>query len=94
MGKPIVSTSVGCEGVAALDGENILIRDDPLAFADVVIAVLEDHALARRLAERGRDTVERHYSWARIGQRMIDNYFTFMSTQSKNTIFPGDVETL
>ena len=29
MGKAVVSTSIGCEGLAAVDGENILIRDDP-----------------------------------------------------------------
>jgi len=74
MGKPVVSTSVGCEGLAAADGDNILIRDEPRAFADAVMAVLRDAALARRLGERGRDTAERLYSWDVIGRQMIDTY--------------------
>ena len=74
MGKPVVSTSVGCEGLAAADGDNILIRDEPRAFAHAVMAVLEDAALARRLGERGRDTAERLYSWDVIGRQMIDTY--------------------
>lgn len=85
MGKPVVSTSIGCEGLAAVDGENILIRDDPASFADAVVAVLEDDALARRLAEHGRDTVERFYSWDVIGQRMIDTYLTLAGARHRET---------
>src|SRR2546426_7043493 len=42
MGKAVVSTSVGCEGLAAEAGENILIRDDPTDFANAILAVLDD----------------------------------------------------
>lgn len=74
MGKPVVSTSLGCEGLAAVDGENILIRDDPKEFAHAVLAVLNDEGLRRRLGARGRATVERLYSWDVIGQTMIETY--------------------
>jgi glycosyltransferase involved in cell wall biosynthesis len=74
MGKPVVSTSLGCEGLDAVDGDNILIRDDPKAFADAVRAVLNDRALRTRLGERGRATVEARYSWDIIGARLIDTY--------------------
>jgi glycosyltransferase involved in cell wall biosynthesis len=59
MGKPVVSTSVGCEGLDAVDGENILIRDDPADFADAVRAVLENPSLRRRLSDGARETVAR-----------------------------------
>src|SRR5688500_2832917 len=39
MGKPVVSTSIGCEGLPATDGDNILIRDDPKAFAGAILSV-------------------------------------------------------
>ena len=74
MGKAVVSTSVGCEGLAAEDDRNILIRDDPRGFADAVRAVLRDGALRRRLGIAGRSTVERLYSWERIGESMLPLY--------------------
>lgn len=74
MGKPVVSTSVGCEGLHAVDGENILIRDSPSEFADAVLSVLGDHDLARRLGDSARVTVQREYSWPRIGELMSPLY--------------------
>jgi polysaccharide biosynthesis protein PslH len=65
-GVPVVSTRVGCEGLEASDGHNLLIRDDPREFAEAVTQILLDEALRRRLAEAGRRTVEQHYSWERI----------------------------
>src|SRR2546427_5341611 len=74
MGKAVVSTSVGCEGLAAEAGENILIRDDPTDFANAILAVLDDDELRRRLGERGRATVEQLYSWEVIGHDLIERY--------------------
>ncbi len=74
MGKPVVSTSIGCEGLAAVDGENILIRDDPREFAAAVLSVIGNRSLRRRLGERGRQTVERLYAWDVIGRGMIETY--------------------
>jgi glycosyltransferase involved in cell wall biosynthesis len=74
MGKPVVSTSIGCEGLAAVDGENILIRDDAHAFASAILQVLDDPALRRRLGEHGRATAERLYGWDVIGRDMIETY--------------------
>jgi glycosyltransferase involved in cell wall biosynthesis len=74
--KPVVSTSIGCEGLAANEGANILVRDDPAAFAAAIADVLEDAPLRRRLGDEGRATVERLYSWEAIGERMVDAYLT------------------
>jgi glycosyltransferase involved in cell wall biosynthesis len=79
MGKPVVSTSIGCEGLAAADGDNILIRDDPKDFARAIAAVLDDGELRRRLGERGRATAERLYSWDAIGRAMRETYLTVAS---------------
>jgi glycosyltransferase involved in cell wall biosynthesis len=86
MGKPVVSTSVGCEGLAAVDGDNILIRDEPRSFAHAVAAVMEDPALGRRLGMRARDTVERLYSWDVIGRQMLDTYLTIAHGQLTTAI--------
>lgn len=70
MGKAVVSTSVGCEGLDARDGENILVRDDPRAFAESVEDVLHRDDLRRRLGEEARETVEKRYAWRLIGEKM------------------------
>jgi glycosyltransferase involved in cell wall biosynthesis len=73
-GLPVVSTSVGCEGLAARDGENMLVRDDPHAFADGVIRILTDAALRRGIGLAGRRTAEQSYDWRIIGDRFIAAY--------------------
>lgn len=74
LGKAVVSTTIGCEGLAARDGENLLVRDDPRAFAAAVEQVLADGALRARLGAAGRATVERHYDWDTIGSMMNAAY--------------------
>jgi glycosyltransferase involved in cell wall biosynthesis len=70
MGKAVVSTSVGCEGLEAVDGQNILIRDDPAAFAAAVTTVLHDTGLRAALERNARVTAEQRYSWNVIGETM------------------------
>jgi glycosyltransferase involved in cell wall biosynthesis len=61
MGCPVVSTTVGVEGLGVRDGEHFLCRDDPLQQADAVLRLLNDPGLRRGLAERARNNVEQHY---------------------------------
>src|SRR6266550_1312565 len=82
MGKAVVSTSIGCEGLAAIDGENILIRDDPKDFADAVVKVLGDHELRSRLGRRGRAAAEQLYSWEVIGENMTATYLALATGQA------------
>ena len=70
MSRPVVSTTIGAEGIAATDGRDILIADDPAAFARAVQRVMEDPGLAARLGEGGRALVERRYSWVAVGAEL------------------------
>ena len=74
MGKAVVSTSIGCEGLEARDGTNILIADTPSEFAECVARVLEDPVLRGRLGHEARQTVEDRYSWDAIGEEMNQMY--------------------
>jgi glycosyltransferase involved in cell wall biosynthesis len=74
MGKAVVSTSVGCEGLLARHGENILVADTPADFASAVIAVLTDVSLRQQLAAAARRTAMEHYDWEVIARGMIPIY--------------------
>ena len=66
MGKPIVSTTLGAEGLPISDGGDILIADSPEAFAGKVCALLRDSKERQRLGSAARELVERHYSWSSV----------------------------
>jgi len=74
MGKAIVSTRIGAEGIALRDGEHALLADTPADFCAAVCRLLEDRALRLRLGEAARRLVERDYGWDAIGDRMLAVY--------------------
>ena len=57
-GLPVVSTTIGAEGIKSKDGEDILIADSPEKFADAILKLLQDRNYARNLAKAGRKSVE------------------------------------
>ena len=63
---PVVSTSIGAEGLSAVHGENLLIADDPDAFAAHLVRILRDGREAARIARNGRATVETLYDWRKV----------------------------
>ena len=63
MGKAVVSTSVGCEGLDVKHGEHLLIADDPAVFAASVVRLLDNPIEAASLGRRGRAFVESRYGW-------------------------------
>jgi glycosyltransferase involved in cell wall biosynthesis len=69
-GCPVVSTTVGAEGLAVINEEHLLIRDKPKQFAEGVAALLESERLRKELAKRGRELVEQQYDWQQIGSVM------------------------
>lgn len=66
LGLPVVSTSQGCEGLSVIDGEHLLIRDEPESFAKAVIELREDRQLNEKLRKNGRLLVEQKYDWEKI----------------------------
>ncbi len=66
LGLPVVSTAKGCEGLDVEDGRQLVIRDDPEAFAEAVVRVANNHELADSLRENGRSLVEGRYDWQKI----------------------------
>ena len=62
-GMPIISTTLGAEGIAVRDGEHLLLADDPADFGAAVLRVLHDPALAARLGAAGRRLAEEQYDY-------------------------------
>jgi glycosyltransferase involved in cell wall biosynthesis len=69
-GLPVVSTAKGVEGLGAADGTHLLIAEAADAFAEGVLAVWRDGALAHRLAVNARALVEERFSWDVVGPRI------------------------
>jgi glycosyltransferase involved in cell wall biosynthesis len=63
MARPIVSTSLGAEGLPVSSGIHLEIADDPKAFAFQVVKLLTDPRQARSLAERAREFVTQKFTW-------------------------------
>jgi glycosyltransferase involved in cell wall biosynthesis len=68
MSKPVVSTTVGAEGLALETGRHFVAADDPRHFADEVVSLLRDPERRRTLGQAGRRLVETHYSWATVAR--------------------------
>jgi glycosyltransferase involved in cell wall biosynthesis len=85
MGKAVVSTTIGCEGLDTRDGENILVADSARDFADAVVRCLDDPALCARLGAAARATAEETYSWDVIGASLVEDYRRLLSPESSST---------
>jgi sugar transferase (PEP-CTERM/EpsH1 system associated) len=83
MGIPIVSTSVGAEGLEVTPGKDILIADDAHGFAQHVVQILEDMELRDNLGRAGRQLVEDHYGWNMIAQRLETLYESLLREASR-----------
>ncbi len=66
MEKPLISTTVGAEGLPVRDGVELLIADSPRLFADAVVKVLTNELLASELGMRAAATVREKFGWPRV----------------------------
>ena len=74
MGKPVVATSKACHALSAKDGEDLLITDEPKAFAEAVVRVLRDDELALKLGQNGRKYVENNHNWDENARQLEETY--------------------
>jgi glycosyltransferase involved in cell wall biosynthesis len=74
MQLPLVSTRVGAAGLELCEGEDLLLADEPQAFADAVLALSKDRERARRLAASGRARVLERYDWSVTTKALIELY--------------------
>lgn len=68
MGKAVVSTTVGAEGLPVESGANVILADAPKDFAESVISLLRDPNQRKRLGAAARTLVEEKYSWRSVAE--------------------------
>ncbi len=73
-GVPVVSTTLGCEGLEVLPGRHVEIADDATTFVTTVLALLESPGRRQALAQAARALVEAQYDWRRIVDRLDEAY--------------------
>jgi glycosyltransferase involved in cell wall biosynthesis len=69
-GRAVVSTTLGAEGLAARDGEHLLVADTPESFAAAVSGLLDSPEARARLGAAGRALLEREYVWPRAWEAL------------------------
>jgi polysaccharide biosynthesis protein PslH len=74
MGKAIVSTTLGAEGIDAIPGRDLLIEDQPQAFANAVNRLLGDRELAARIGQAARSLAVERYSWSGVA-RALEGFY-------------------
>lgn len=69
-GLPVVSTSVGAEGIDAVDGQEIIIADEPQIMAQRIVDLLQNPAHCNEIAQKARNFVEK-FDWQVIGKKLL-----------------------
>jgi glycosyltransferase involved in cell wall biosynthesis len=70
MKRPIVTTTIGVEGIYLRHEESALFADEPEAFANAVVRLLRDPGLRDRLASNAFATVQQSYNWEAKGREL------------------------
>jgi glycosyltransferase involved in cell wall biosynthesis len=84
-GLPIVTTTLGCEGIAVQNGQHLLIADRPEDFADAILRLLNNPTFAAQLGQRGRRLIETTYDY-RLACRPLDQIFEDTRTNQNRTV--------
>ena len=85
MGKAIVSTPGGINGLDLEDGRELLVANDPDAMAEAIIELIRNPARRREFEKRAREGAERDYNWDAIGRRQDEIYRSLFRVKSAPT---------
>ena len=83
MAKPIVSTSIGAEGLPVTYGTEIVLADTPESFADAVVKLLHDQDLANTIGQRAATRVRKEFGWNTVAESFAAICERAMSSHKK-----------
>jgi glycosyltransferase involved in cell wall biosynthesis len=72
LGLPTVTTSMGLEGLHAINGQDLIVADDKYNFSNAVIQLLSDRDQAEKIAKAARLYVQENHSWQSILRPLVD----------------------
>ena len=82
-GVPVVTTSVGIEGIEAKDGVHVLIRENPRELAKAVIKILKNKVFYQKITKVARLLIEKKYSYQAVAQ-ILDKIYQEVGSGKKN----------
>jgi polysaccharide biosynthesis protein PslH len=85
LGKAIVSTTIGAEGLPVHHDQHLLIADEPAHFAQATVGLLKDAARRRSMGLRARRLVVENYSWRTVAQRFAEILADVVAKSSHTT---------
>jgi glycosyltransferase involved in cell wall biosynthesis len=85
MGSAVVSTSLGAEGIEAVPGRDLLVEDQPEAFAGAVNRLLAEPSLAARLRQSARQLAVRRYAWSGAAKALESFYREILEETSMHS---------
>jgi hypothetical protein len=88
---PVVTTTVGAEGLPGQTGEHFIIADDAQTFADACIELSHNLAKLNRMAANGLDLVKKHYSLAAVRQTRLEVYKNILAAHRRKKPSPVSV---
>jgi polysaccharide biosynthesis protein PslH len=68
MEKAIVSTNIGAEGLPVVDGQDILLADNPAAFAEAVVKLIKQEGFANEVGKRAAAKVRKEFGWDKVAE--------------------------
>jgi glycosyltransferase involved in cell wall biosynthesis len=86
LGVPVVTTSVGLEGLGLRAGEEILIADDARSFADAVIRLLSDDGKRKSLAAAATQKIRTRFNWSSIAQELERIYGSIVKKDKSSRV--------
>jgi glycosyltransferase involved in cell wall biosynthesis len=82
LGKPIITTSIGAEGIDITDGENIIIADDSETFCKKLFELIENSGKANLLSLNGRKFAVQNYNYIAIAKNLADFYINHQNIKN------------
>ena len=80
-GVPVVSTTLGAEGLDVHDGEDVVIADTKEQLVEKIVSVIESEELRQQLGAAGRALVSERYDWSRLGVNLFETYQQLLTEQ-------------
>lgn len=97
MERPIVSTSMGAEGLPCINGHHLLLADSPAEFAAQVVRLISDKELRKQLAQQGREWVTENYTWKSLCEQAastVDSFLAVIDNHSAESKHQSDTTTI